>query len=78
MDHLTDIVMLAIQLRSAIKARPDASSYVETLVQIEKITDASESYARCTSDCYGDALAIGLSPVNLMLRLKLDDPVARR
>jgi hypothetical protein len=74
MDYLTEIVTLALDLRSAIESRPDAAAYAETLVQIEKLADASEAYAKCVSSCYDDALAIGLSPVGLMLRLQLDDP----
>lgn len=73
-DYLTEIVTLAIDLRSEISARPDAASYEDTLAEIDKITEASESYAKCTSGCYGDALAIGLAPATLVLRLQLEDP----
>lgn len=78
MDYLTDIVMLALELRSEINARPDASRYTQTLGQIEKITDASESYAKCTTACYGDAATIAIGSHSLTLRLQTEDPVAQR
>ena len=76
-DHLTQVVTLVIDLRSEITARPDAASYTDTLAQIEKVTDASNTYAKCTAGCYEDALVIGLAPVTLMLQLQLEDPTRR-
>lgn len=80
-DYLTPIVETTTELEQAIRARPDSDRYVKTLVEVEKITRASERYAemKCyagagtVDSCHAQAIAIGIGSVSLTTRLMADD-----
>lgn len=77
--YLTPIVQAALDLRTAINARPDASAYARTLAEIDKMTTASGAYAKCprADDCYVQAIAISAGSITMLQRLQLDDPEMR-
>ncbi|MBP2341139.1 hypothetical protein JOF41_007393 [Saccharothrix coeruleofusca] len=78
-DYLTEIVMLALELERAIKARPDSDRYVDTLVAIGEVTDASEEYAPCSrgqgtiEQCHAEAITILFAPITVPMKLNLDE-----
>jgi hypothetical protein len=79
--YLTAIVEKSNGLEREIRSRPDATSYVDTLIETGKISGASGRYAdlRCyegggsLAECQGEMIAITMGSVLVTTKLKLDE-----
>jgi hypothetical protein len=80
-EYLTRIVTTTSELDGAIRKRSDATSYVGTLVETEKIFQASERYAklRCyegggtAESCHAEANSIMMGHPLVITKLTLDE-----
>jgi hypothetical protein len=79
--YLTAIVEKSNGLEREIRSRQDVTSYVDTLIETGKISNASERYAdlRCyggagsLTECQGEMIAITMGSVLVTTKLKLDE-----
>ncbi len=80
-NYLAPISQTAAALEAAIKERPDAATYVDTLVAIRAMVDARDRYTDlgCPDGkgsldaCQGQMLAVSSGVSSVLARLKTDE-----